>query len=285
MADIQQLSYPYFTDNSTALNAINLNPIIAKINELVVKVNGSSSEGGSTGSGGTGSGGQQTPTDANLFVLLDSTFGLSIRSSDGLIVANPPMCLSDYISVKASTKYTFKARYVVAWYDSSKTFISASPSNDSKLTLTSPSNAAYCRFCFDYETNNALEMVMNEGDNLAQGTQNQSLPNYPELVNANTITDGVYIKTADGMTANAGGFKTTDYISVNASTEYTFRSRFVVAWYDSGKNFISASPSSEGTNMTLTSPSNAAYCRFCVASGTDVKYISMNEGSIACNIY
>lgn len=40
MADIQKLSYPYFTDNTTALNATNLNPIIAKLNEVIDKVNG-----------------------------------------------------------------------------------------------------------------------------------------------------------------------------------------------------------------------------------------------------
>lgn len=39
MADIQKLSYPYFTDNTTALNATNLNPIIAKLNEVIDKVN------------------------------------------------------------------------------------------------------------------------------------------------------------------------------------------------------------------------------------------------------
>lgn len=40
MADIQQLTYPFFTDGTTPLNASNLNQIVAKINELVVKVNG-----------------------------------------------------------------------------------------------------------------------------------------------------------------------------------------------------------------------------------------------------
>lgn len=40
MADIQQLTYPYFTDGATPLNASNLNQLVAKINELVVKVNG-----------------------------------------------------------------------------------------------------------------------------------------------------------------------------------------------------------------------------------------------------
>ena len=40
MANIQKLSYPYFTDGTTVLGASTLNPIIAKINELVDKVNG-----------------------------------------------------------------------------------------------------------------------------------------------------------------------------------------------------------------------------------------------------
>jgi hypothetical protein len=42
MVNIQKLTYPYFTDGTTQLNAANLNPIIAKINDLVDKVNGES---------------------------------------------------------------------------------------------------------------------------------------------------------------------------------------------------------------------------------------------------
>lgn len=40
MADIQKLTYPYFTDGTTQLNAANLNPIIAKLNEVIEKLNG-----------------------------------------------------------------------------------------------------------------------------------------------------------------------------------------------------------------------------------------------------
>lgn len=40
MADIQKLTYPYFTDGTTPLNASNLNQIVAKINEVIDKVNG-----------------------------------------------------------------------------------------------------------------------------------------------------------------------------------------------------------------------------------------------------
>lgn len=40
MANIQKLTYPYFTDGTTPLNASNLNQIVAKINEVIDKVNG-----------------------------------------------------------------------------------------------------------------------------------------------------------------------------------------------------------------------------------------------------
>ena len=40
MANIQKLTYPYFTDNETRLEANTLNPIIQKINDIIDKVNG-----------------------------------------------------------------------------------------------------------------------------------------------------------------------------------------------------------------------------------------------------
>lgn len=39
MANIQKLTYPYFTDGSTQLNAQNLNPIISKMNEMIEAIN------------------------------------------------------------------------------------------------------------------------------------------------------------------------------------------------------------------------------------------------------
>ena len=40
MADIQKLTYPYFTDNETRLEANTLNPIVQKINDIIEKLNG-----------------------------------------------------------------------------------------------------------------------------------------------------------------------------------------------------------------------------------------------------
>lgn len=275
-----------FVDGSTVIDANKMNAIVSKINELVDKANGSSSGGGSSDSGGSDSGGQQTPTAANLFILNDSTFGVGINSSNGQIVSNTPVCTSGYIAVKANTNYTFKGRYIVAWYDSSKNFISASPSSESStLTLTAPSNAAYCRFAFNYEQYNALKMVMNEGDSLLQGTQDQSLPNYPNLVDTSAISEKTGLQSSNGTTVALDTYRCTDYTPIKANTKYTFKCRWVVAFYDSSKNFISSSPSSESAIMTLTSPSNAAYCRFSVTTSTAEKYVGVNEGDIACNLY
>lgn len=39
MSNIQKLTYPYFTDGTTQLNAANLNPIISKMNEMIEAIN------------------------------------------------------------------------------------------------------------------------------------------------------------------------------------------------------------------------------------------------------
>ena len=39
MPNIQKLTYPYFTDGSTQLDAETLNPIIAKMNEMIEAIN------------------------------------------------------------------------------------------------------------------------------------------------------------------------------------------------------------------------------------------------------
>lgn len=273
-----------FVDGTTVINASMLNAFQNKINELVDAANGSSS-GGTQGGGDTG-GGSNTPSVSNLFVLLDSTFDVAVNSANGALANNPDYIASGYIGVKGNTKYTFKGRQNVAWYDSSKNFISASPSSESStLTLTSPSNAAYCRFSFQATAFAPTKMVMNEGDTLMQGAADQTLPTYPNLVNASAISTGKGIQSSDGAAVTSSSYDCVEeYIAVKGNTKYSFRARHNVAWYDSSKNFISCSPgSTEATIKTLTSPSNAAYCRFSVLSGTAAKYIVMNEGSIACN--
>ena len=278
---ISKLSMP-FVDGSTVIDANKMNAIVSKINELVDKSNDSTSGGGGTDSGG-GSDTPQPESRPNLFDASTSIVAVSIDSSTGAIAENPSACTSDYIAVKPNTQYTFKARYVVAWFDSSKTFISASPTAESSTkTLTSPSNAAYCRFSFAYKTYNVKDMIMNEGSTLVADTSVNSNypPSMPNLFVASTAETGKGVSSSNGNVVDKASDTTSDYISVKQNTNYTFLGRFVVAWYNSSKTFISASPSSEKHIKTLVSPDNAAYCRFSYATGNySINDMVMNEGS------
>lgn len=343
MADIQQLSYPYFTDNSTALNASNLNPIIAKINELVVKVNGGSPSptptptvstptitisGTSATIACTTSGATiyyttngDTPTSSstqyssaitlsgtgtlkaiaikdgnssevaskkfpvNLFNLFNATIGDSISSSDGTLVSSAQMVLSEYVPVSPNTQYSFKARWIVVWFDSSKNFISASPSSESSTKLlTSPANAAFVRWCFDKTSYLPRNYVMNIGATLGSDTDaNQSYPsNLPNLYNESTLSEDTALDSTNGTTLSSTSYHTSDYIAVTGGLDYTFWMRYTVVWYDSSKQYISGNggASKGDTIKTLQAPSNAAYMRFSFAKSINGTSNIVNAGTL-----
>lgn len=325
MTDIQQLLYPYFTDNSTELKASILNPIIAKINELVVKVNGDSPSptptptistptitisGTSATIACTTSGATiyyttngDTPTSSstqynsaitlsgtgtlkaiaikdntssevaskkypvNLFNLFNATIGNSISSSNGTLVSLASMVLSEYVPVSPNTQYLFKSRWIVCWFDSSKNFISASPSSESSTRLlTSPANAAFVRWCFDMHAFLPRNYVMNIGATLGSDTEaNQSYPsNLPNLYVEDTVSENTGLEVNTGNTVSNSTYNTSDYIAVTGGSNYIFWMRYNVVWYDSSKQYISgnAGANSQDTIKTLQAPSNAAYMRF-----------------------
>ena len=153
-----------FVDGSTVIDANKMNAIVSKINELVDKANDSTSGGGNTDSGG-GSDTPQPESRPNLFDASTQKEGIGLRSDNGEEAANGSVNCSDFIEVKPSTKYSWYVRYVVCWYDSDKTFISASTSTEAETrTLTSPSNAAFCRFSYLKTHLQFGEIVMKEGE-------------------------------------------------------------------------------------------------------------------------
>lgn len=81
---------------------------------------------------------------------------------------------SDYIPVTASSWYAFKNVYFMAWYNSSKTFISwgniqADPTLIPDCFLKSPSNAAYMRI-----SSKSLDMMTYKSDNKLKSIQNST---------------------------------------------------------------------------------------------------------------
>lgn len=153
-----------FVDGSTVIDANKMNALVSKINELVDKANGSSSGGGSSDGGGSDT--PQPESRPNLFVASTQKENVGIRSSDGQETALNGTNSSDFIAIEPSTTYSWFVRHVVAWYDSNKDFISASPSSENTTgrTLVSPSNAAYCRFSYMQTYLQHGEIVMKEGE-------------------------------------------------------------------------------------------------------------------------
>ena len=111
MADIQKLTYPYFTDGTTPLNASNLNQIVAKINEVIDKVNG----------GVTPTQAVATPTisiSGSTATIACSTSGATIRyaidgtpteSSGTIITSGGTVNLSSYNTQKTIRAIAYKS--------------------------------------------------------------------------------------------------------------------------------------------------------------------------------
>jgi hypothetical protein len=205
MADIQQLSYPYFTDNSTALNASNLNPIIAKINELVVKVNSDSPSP------------TPTPTVSTPTITINGTSATIACATSGATIY---YTTNGDIPTSSSTQYS------------------------SAITLSGTG------------TLKAIAIKDNTSSEVAS-------KKYPvNLFDVTKMTVALGVQSSDGLITNSSTDILSDWIPVTANTQYTFKARKIVCWYDSAKQFISASPSNESSITTLTAPANAAYCRF-----------------------
>ena len=111
MADIQQLTYPFFMDGTTPLNASNLNQLVSKINELVVKAN----------SGVTPTQTVATPTisiSGSTATIACSTSGATIRyaidgtpteSSGTIITSGGTVNLSSYNTQKTIRAIAYKS--------------------------------------------------------------------------------------------------------------------------------------------------------------------------------
>ena len=105
----------------------------------------------------------------NLFDKTSSTVNKYLNSSDGSLINSSTSSTSDYIDIKSSTTYiisgygTSNYYKVVAYYNSSKTFISANTVTDAINTysITTPNNAKYLRF--HYTTANESQIMLNEG--------------------------------------------------------------------------------------------------------------------------
>ena len=89
------------------------------------------------------------------------------------------------------------------------------------------------------------------------------LPN-KNLFNPATATQGFNIVFSTGnLTANSG-FTTSDFIPVSGSTSYARTNQWQMAFYNSGKTYISGLSGSTNVNDTFITPSGASFIRVSV---------------------
>lgn len=257
-----------------------------------------------------------TPS-TNLFNPATALKDTGISSTNGNAVTLTGYVASDFIPVNPATDYTFKGRYIVAWYDKNKVFIVGDASETK--TNKSPDNAAYTRFSFKESGYNVNLMMVNEGSELLpfEEYKLQFNPKYLEdvellkekllgyayeyadnaivdfeasifdkvssanLFNPNEVEFDKGISSATGDIVSLNNMAVSGYIPIKPNTEYTFKTRYVVVWFDKDKNYVSASGSAETAKLTLTAPSNAAFVRFSYNYvGYNTDKMQMNEGNV-----
>lgn len=179
----------------------------------------------------------------------------------------------DYISIEGGQDYTITHTSTVPsghtsiWYysDNNGTYISREYF-DSGETITTPSNAAYCRLMIEDETSMFIEVTITL-------VQPVVLPILDEIVwELGDISSGSGGTNEDSDTA----IRTTGYLRCEPSTSYAITEStsgdIAIYWYsDSDGTFISREYLSD--TDTVTSPADAVYLRITISPETNLSTV------------
>lgn len=183
------------------------------------------------------------------------TVGL-INTSDGTIVGDSGTGarVSDYLPVTAGTTYIIKMTNRVAYYSTSKSFISMVPDTYSQPQPWTPAADGYVRLNTVPANVQTAEAVIAGAtsaiDLVAREAIGESIEGLEEVIviaetlfdfqaNWSTMTSGL-IDTSNGNIVSAGstGAKVSDYIEVQSGTTYVLSGMNRAAYYNSSKGFI-----------------------------------------------
>lgn len=245
---------------------------------------------------------EENQVGQNLFDKTTATAGYRI-GSDGVPYADTPYSVSDFISIDPKTAYRYSRggtstnSAAIAYYDSSKTFISRTMpiigDNAYSGVLTSPTNAVYARIADITTLIDTMQYVAEKNATYSdfEPYAGQNYKIGKNLFDKTTITAGYRIG-ADGQPYAGSGFSLSDYIPVKELTIYSYSrsgetsydSAAAIAYYDSSKAFISRAmpiiPTTADSGV-LTSPANAVYAR--IADKVNVNTMQLEFGRPASN--
>lgn len=213
--------------------------------------------------------------------------------ANGTLTFNTAYQTSDFILVSENTVYCLKSATVVAFYNSSQTFISSTGAI-ADSSFTTPTSTAYIRFSF---ANAELDLNM-----LVSGTKlppkyieyeilrNSDLPeiqttdlafqtapfqNTKNLIDLTKLTVDRYL--VNGVpTFSSAGFSITEFIECDSNTDYTCSNNGFgsMHFFDASKTFISAVETA-----TATTPTNAKYIRITIKN-SNKNVAQLEKGNI-----
>lgn len=215
----------------------------------------------------------------NLFDKSKATIGRYLNT-DGTYIDNGALSTTDFIPVTVGSAYTMTRMRIIAFYNSSKTFLANTYFSDGTTkipyTATAPSGSAFMRVVFQTANIDTLQIELGSVESAYVAFFESSLikssliPPTPippvagsNLFNKTTVANDTYIDHTTGVATAGAGFKASDFISVDSSTQYSILLVRHYAFYNANKTFISGKPdNSKEFNKTITIPSTAKYIRF-----------------------
>ena len=222
---------------------------------------------------------------ANLIEIEKCKSNLRINGVTGLEVTQNGYYVTDYVPLKAGTKYYTSStilKLYYAFYDKNKNYISGVNTGSGILAdFTTPSGCAYGRFSFGSEANKnsgwiSRVKVLNSLDSRTllktfvniqktpfSSIEDINVKSYGNIIDRSKITQGKYINST-GDTGSSSDFACTDFCLVEPNTTYKSYKiqNFYAAFYDENKVLIKHYSTSDTLPNPFTTPANAKYARF-----------------------
>lgn len=221
----------------------------------------------------------------NLFNSTTKINGYHVNNIDGKLIANESFTTTDYIAVKADTKYIGTTTRFVAFYDKNKVFISGitNASGTGSLSVSTPAECKYIRWSFlttgialfQIELGKVLTTYEPFNVNFLSNSKFKQCKN---LFNLQDTVKDFYCSQTTGLSISFTGLQMSNYISVLPNTIYYRNLSTRVCFFDDNKVFISG----DFTIGAITTPVN---CKYVIISATDsdVLRLQFEKGDVGTN--
>lgn len=253
----------------------------------------------------------------NLFDKTRCKIDKGLSNNTGLEIIAQGYFASDFIPVIEGQKYTISKMNQGAFYDKNKAYVSDNTMNyfpAIKKTITVPTGVSFFRFSnminiidniqmelgiltTDYEPYGYVLRDKSVGSNQIKdkAIKTANIDDYTiqlphigfpivpfhkskNLFNKDDITTDMFVSYINGNLSSNTSYVASNYIKIEANTNYTINYFDQMAWYDENKVYISGVDGYQLGVKTITSPSNAVYMRLSIRK-TALDSYQLEEGT------